>query len=91
LQRPPSAAAEDRNFCSTASFSVNASPSSGRRPRRPRIATLTARCPPCTRWGQRPPSAAAEDRNINEIDGLLFMTGQRPPSAAAEDRNSTTG
>jgi len=36
---------------------------SGRRPRRPRIATSSVGRMPCQRCGQRPPSAAAEDRN----------------------------
>ena len=71
-QRPPSAAAEDRNV--TRRYPAGShSPGSGRRPRRPRIATLLrhAGTSGCVRE-QRPPSAAAEDRN-HRREGLFRM------------------
>ena len=112
-QRPPSAAAEDRNaplmetptLYQVAAAAVRGGRgsqhrlepatlteiSSGRRPRRPRIAT-SAGPPSWPGWSrQRPPSAAAEDRN-EVLDPREFLDdGQRPPSAAAEDRNQGYG
>jgi len=64
---------------------------SGRRPRRPRIATAaTATGRWCGGW-QRPPSAAAEDRNLRVEYPNDYPTWQRPPSAAAQDRNLFAG
>jgi len=62
-QRPPSAAAEDRNHQRAGVPVLQGNPGSGRRPRRPRIATQTAAEEANTLNRQRPPSAAAEDRN----------------------------
>ena len=61
---------------------------SGRRPRRPRIATHARTCPRCKGEKQRPPSAAAEDRNVASRSERGAWSLQRPPSAAAEDRNT---
>jgi len=86
-QRPPSAAAEDRNIYMREK-KVFEPTSSGRRPRRPRIAT---------RWTASPAaplvSAAAAVRggrgSQHPLEGPqpAAHRRQRPPSAAAEDRN----
>jgi len=74
VQRPPSAAAEDRNW----SCAVDVSVSRWQRP--PSAAAedrnLTARGAPSARPGeQRPPSAAAEDRNswVGEHDEANYL------------------
>ena len=85
-QRPPSAAAEDRN--TRDDLGIGYLVGSGRRPRRPRIATPTRSTWSRHRRRQRPPSAAAEDRNIEQLRQRVPRPRQRPPSAAAEDRNN---
>jgi len=65
---------------------------SGRRPRRPRIATTPAHQQATRRNKQRQPSAAAEDRNV-DCFAVVWESRlpQRPPSAAVEDRNTKDG
>jgi len=79
-QRPPSAAAEDRNTGLHAGM-TGVEQGSGRRPRRPRIATTGAAWTRGRRRRQRPPSAAAEDRNTLEqieVDARHEGSGRRP-------------
>jgi len=104
-QRPPSAAAEDRNMSwrstrrrpKRAAAAVRGGrgsqrlarplaehrspPGSGRRPRRPRIATTEKPQGILTPLRQRPPSAAAEDRNpfhSNVTPTYVDGSGRRP-------------
>jgi len=87
-QRPPSAAAEDRNQFNQVKGKIRAQAAAavrGGRGSQPHLAHV----PGCRAAGQRPPSAAAEDRNLMAAESCSPAgRSQRPPSAAAEDRNS---
>ena len=85
LQRPPSAAAEDRNPVHPAD-GPGCHEGSGRRPRRPRIATLSTSSDMASGLA----AAAVRGGRGSQREHLRTTTGprsQRPPSAAAEDRN----